>query len=41
MGGGILDIYEITFEGNDKKILLYINVIDKGKVSCPKGFLIK
>lgn len=41
MGGGILDIYEITFEGNDKKIQLYINVIDKGKVLCPKGFLIK
>ena len=41
MGGGILDIYEITFERNDKKIQLYINVIDKGKVLCPKGFLIK
>ncbi len=41
MGGGILDIYEITFEESEKKVLLYININDKGKVLCPKGFLIK
>ena len=41
MGGGILDIYEISFEGKEKKVLLYINIFDKGKVLCPKGFTIK
>ncbi len=41
MGGGILDIYEINFEGKEKKVLLYINIFDKGKILCPKGFSIK
>lgn len=41
MGGGILDIYEVKFEGKNKSVLLYINIFDKGKVLCPKGFLIK
>ena len=41
MGGGILDIYEVKFEGKSKSVLLYINIYDKGKVLCPKGFLIK
>lgn len=41
MGGGILDIYEVKFEGKSKSVLLYINIFDKGKVLCPKGFLIK
>ena len=41
MGGGILDIYEVKFEGKSKSVLLYINIYDKGKVLCPKGFSIK
>ena len=41
MGGGILDIYEVTFTGNSKKILLYFNVYDKGAILCPNGFTIK
>lgn len=41
MGAGTLDIYQVTFEGSDKKILLYINIYEKGKVLCPKGFEIK
>jgi len=41
MGAGSLDVYEITFEGNPKKIQLYINVFEKGKVLCPVGFTIK
>lgn len=41
MGAGTLDIYQVTFEGSDKKILLYINIYEKGKVLCPKGFSIK
>ncbi len=41
MGAGTLDIYEVTFEDSDKKKILYINIFEKGKVLCPKGFLIK
>ena len=41
MGGGILDIYEVTLEGTTKKMLLYFNVFDKGLILCPKGFSIK
>jgi uncharacterized protein YcfL len=41
MGAGSLDIYEITLEGNSKKIRLYINIFEKGKVLCPVGFSIK
>jgi hypothetical protein len=41
IGAGSLDIYEITFEGNSKKIRLYINLFERGKVLCPVGFSIK
>jgi len=41
MGAGSLDVYEITFEGNPKKIQLYINIFERGKVLCPVGFSIK
>lgn len=41
IGAGSLDVYEITFEGNSKKIRLYINLFERGKVLCPMGFSIK
>lgn len=41
MGAGSLDLYEITFEGSNKKAQLYLNVYEKGKVLCPVGFSIK
>lgn len=41
IGVGTLDIYEITFLISKKKIQLYFNIYDKGKIMCPKGFLIK
>lgn len=41
MGAGTLDVYEVTFEGSTKKIMLYFNIYDKGKIMCPKGFSIK
>jgi len=41
VGAGTLDIYQISFEGTEKKIILYINIYEKGKVLCPKGFSIK
>jgi hypothetical protein len=41
VGAGTLDIYQISFEGTEKKVTLYINLFEKGKVICPKGFTIK
>lgn len=41
MGAGTLDVYQVSFEGSSKKVLLYINIFEKGKVLCPKGFTIK
>ena len=41
IGAGSLDVYEITFEGNLKKIRVYINIFERGKVLCPIGFSIK
>jgi hypothetical protein len=41
MGAGTIGIYEITFEGSNKKLTLYINIYEKGKLLCPKGFSIK
>lgn len=41
MGAGTIGIYEVTFEGNTKPIILYFNCYEKGKILCPKGFTIK
>ena len=41
MGAGTIGVYEITFEGSQKKITLYFNTFEKGKIVCPKGFKIK
>jgi len=36
--GGLLDIYEITYTGLEKPIILYINMYDPGELKAPKGF---
>ncbi|WP_395066205.1 2-dehydro-3-deoxyphosphooctonate aldolase [Flavobacterium sp.] len=41
MGAGTLEVYQVTIEGTEKKIVLYINLFEKGKIVCPKGFTIK
>lgn len=41
MGAGTIGIYEVSFEGSSKKITLYFNIFEKGKILCPKGFKIK
>ncbi len=41
MGAGTIGIYEVSFEGSSKKITLYFNIYEKGKILCPKGFKIK
>ncbi len=41
IGAGTLDIYEITFEKSSKKVRLYFNIFEKGKIHCPMGFSLK
>jgi len=41
MGAGTLGIYEVVLEGSAKKLTLYFNTFEKGKILCPKGFSIK
>ena len=41
MGAGVLDIYEVTWEGLAQPKLIYINLYEKGKVLAPKGFVIR
>ena len=41
MGAGTIGIYEVTFEGSGKKVMLYFNIYEKGEILCPKGFSIK
>jgi hypothetical protein len=41
MGAGTIGIYEVTIEGSTKKLTLYFNTFEKGKILCPKGFSIK
>lgn len=40
VGAGTLDIYEVTFENSGKKVQLYFNIYEKGKIMCPNGFTI-
>lgn len=37
-GGGFLDMYEVTYEGLDKPIILYINMYDADVLKVPVGF---
>lgn len=41
MGAGILDIYEVTWEGLKEPKRIYINLYEKGVVMAPKGFGIR
>jgi hypothetical protein len=41
MGGGMLDAYEVTWEGLEKPITIYINMYDAGALQAPKGFTFK
>jgi hypothetical protein len=38
MGGGLLDVYEVKYDGLEKPIVLYINMYDYGILKAPKGF---
>ncbi|CAM3039085.1 2-dehydro-3-deoxyphosphooctonate aldolase [Flavobacterium frigoris] len=41
MGAGFLDAYEITWEGQKKPIVLYINIYEKGALMVPLGLSLK
>jgi hypothetical protein len=41
MGAGLLNVYEVNFEGSKNKQTFYFNIYEKGKIACPKGFQIK
>jgi hypothetical protein len=37
MGAGLLDLYELKWEGQNKPILLYLNIYEKGILMVPVG----
>jgi hypothetical protein len=41
MGKGLLDVYEIRYEGLKKPIFLYINMYDYSTLYAPVGFTIR
>ncbi len=40
-GGGFLDVYQITYEGLQNPIVLYLNRYERGELSVPVGFGLK
>ncbi len=41
MGAGFLDVYEITYVGQQRPIKLYMNIYEKGVLMVPVGFMLK
>jgi hypothetical protein len=41
MGAGFLDVYEITWQGQKKPIILYLNIYEKGVLMVPVGLILK
>jgi hypothetical protein len=41
MGAGLLDIYEVSWQGLATPKRIYINLYEKGQVSAPEGFSIR
>lgn len=40
MGSGLLDRYEVKYEGQEKPVYIYTNMYDFGILKAPKGFTI-
>jgi len=40
-GVGLLDKYQITWEGQDQPVILYLNMYDTGAVLAPVGFTVR
>lgn len=41
MGVGMLDVYELTWEGQNKPVKLYLNIYEKGYLRVPVGLTLK
>lgn len=41
MGAGLLDVYELSWVGQKKRIRLYINIYEKGALQVPVGLGLK
>ncbi len=41
IGAGFLDIYEITWTGNQKPVKMYLNMYERGALLVPVGFTLK
>ena len=41
MGAGLLDVYELRWEGQRKPIILYLNIYEKGVLMVPVGLTLK
>ncbi len=41
MGAGILDIYQVTWDGLTQPKLIHVNLYERGKVMAPQGFGIR
>ncbi|KOS05984.1 2-dehydro-3-deoxyphosphooctonate aldolase [Flavobacterium akiainvivens] len=41
MGAGMLDIYEVTWQGLAAPKRIYINLYEKGQILAPQGFAVK
>lgn len=41
MGSGLLDMYEVKYEGLEKPLIIYINMYDPGELKAPKGLTFK
>lgn len=40
-GGGLLDIYSVTYEGKKDSVTIYVNMYDKATLKAPVGFKMK
>jgi len=41
MGAGFLDVYEVTWAGQNKPVKLYMNIYEKSVLMVPVGFSLK
>ncbi|WP_035648289.1 hypothetical protein [Flavobacterium sp. ASV13] len=41
MGAGFLNVYELTWEGQKKPVILYLNIYEKGILMVPMGLSLK
>jgi hypothetical protein len=41
MGAGLLDVYELKWEGQKKPVILYLNIYEKGVLMVPFGLRLK